>query len=125
MDDDLTDLFANGEKETVKQTPRHMPRWDHVEHWELEWEGDDENKRLVKSKRPKKVGERGTFVMQWGEFDIYVYKNSFMLRWGALYYSKMHKYDTITSRIDGKWSLPVEAQGAILAARAMLMGIVS
>ena len=70
-------------------------------------------------------GERGTFVMQWGEFDIYVYKNTFMLRWGALYYSKMHKYDTITSRIDGKWSLPAEAQNAILAARAMIMGIVS
>lgn len=124
-DDDLTDLFANGETETVKQVPRHMPRWDHVEFWELKWVPEGLNDRKLVKMRPheiKKPGERGTFVMQWGEFDIYVYENTFMLRWGGSYYSKMHQYKTIKDRLDGKWSLPAEAQSAILAARAMLKG---
>lgn len=127
-DDDLTDLFANGETETVKQVPRHLPRWDHVEHWELEWQLDESGEKVLRKAPPhkiKKQGERGTFVMQWGEFDIYVYKDKFMLRWGGLYYSKMHHYNTIKDRIDGKWNLPAEVQNAILAARAMLTGNVT
>jgi len=123
-DDDLTDLFANGETETVKHVPRHKPRWDHVEHWELEWVPvpGSEEKSLRKVAHPKKIGERGTFVMQWGEFDIYVYQKTFMLRWGGLYYSRMHPYQTIRDRIDGKLNLPAEVQNAIISARAMLKG---
>lgn len=125
-DDDLTELFANGETETVKSVPRHIPRWDHVEHWELEWQLNEEGEKVLRKANkpipPNKQGERGLFVMQWNEFDIYVYQNKFMLRWGALYYSKMHDYKTIAARIDGKWNLPAEVQNAIIAARAMVTG---
>ena len=108
---DISDLFEEAEPPEGEHDTT-QPRWPHSELPPPSWPSY--------KKLPKRTP--GVLVMQHGQFDIYVYPHTFMLRWGNDFYCKHHKYDTIKDTLDGKWQLPDNVQAAILAVRAMLLG---
>lgn len=105
---DISDLFEEAEPPAPKPDVT-KPRWPHSE---LPLQGG----KFTKQKRAP-----GIFVMQYDQFDIYVYPNTFMLRWGKDFYCKHHPYRDIKDTLEGKWELPDDVQAAILAIKAMMM----
>jgi len=115
---DISDLFEEAEPPASKMDTS-KPRWPHMEYAELAKKMAVINgQRMLKQKKQPP----GIFVMQYNQFDIYVYPQTFMLRWGKDYYCKHHPYQTIKETLDGKWQLPEDVQAAILAARTLIMG---
>lgn len=115
---DISDLFEEAEPPAPKPDT-NKPRWPHLEYAELAAKlARETGQRMPKQKKQPP----GIFVMQHGQFDIYVYPNTFMLRWGKDFYCKHHPYQSIKETLDGKWQLPEDVQAAILAIRAMMLG---
>lgn len=111
-EDDISKYFYD--EDTVQPSAKvdiYKPRWPHSE---LHETGHGQAAKAGK--------EYGYFLMQHRAYDIYLYKNHFMLRWGKDWYCKLHRYEKIKEAVDGKFTLPEEVQTAILAARTMVMG---
>jgi len=117
---DVSDLFEEAEP-PAPVNDIYKPRWPHSEYRELIAKMHVLNntpKHRIKLPQPSAPG---IFVMQYGQFDIYVYPDTFMLRYGKDFYCKQHPYRSIKATLDGQWQLPENVQAAILAARAMLL----
>lgn len=103
VSNDLVDIFTGGDDlHQDKPPPTEGPRWEHVIQGSF-------------------VG-LGHFVMRYKEFDIYVYKSHFLLRWGRNPYFRVVEYAKIKATDEERFSIPPDIQAAVLAIRSLQFG---
>lgn len=103
VSNDLVDIFTGGDDlHQDKPPPTEGPRWEHPAF-------------------PAAAGP-GYFVMRYKEFDIYVYKSHFVLRWGRNPYFRAVEYAKIKATDEERFSIPPDIQAAVLAIRSLQFG---